>query len=77
MLRVRVWFLAGSGSGGELKRVEVMPPYQPLPMEGMDANLTDNSGRIDSSSRGKFILPISSSFLGFQFVSWFLIRFLD
>ena len=57
------WFLAGPGSGGERNGVEVVPP--PQPMAGMDADLTDNSGRIDSSVRSKFVLPDSSSFLGF------------
>jgi hypothetical protein len=42
------WFLADPGSGGERRRVEVDPLPQPLPMAGMDANLTDSSGRIDS-----------------------------
>jgi hypothetical protein len=56
-------FLAGLGSGGEGKRVEVVVPTpQPLPMAGTDANLTDSSGRIDSSARGKFVCP-------FQFLS--------
>ena len=59
------WFLAGPGSGGERNGVEVVPLPQP-----MDANLTGNSGRIDSFAGGKFVLPNSSSFLGFQFVSW-------
>jgi hypothetical protein len=42
------WFLADPGSGGERRRVEVDPLLQPLPMAGMDDNLTDSSGRIDS-----------------------------
>jgi hypothetical protein len=60
----------------------VVPTPQPLAMAGMDANLTDSSGRIDSFARGKFVcsfpflswLPVrffvSNSFLGFQFVPW-------
>jgi hypothetical protein len=37
------WFLADPGSGGERRRVEVETLPQPLPMAGMDANLTDSS----------------------------------
>jgi hypothetical protein len=55
-------FLAGLGSGGEGKRVEVVVPTpQPLAMAGMDANLTDNSGRI---ARGKFV-----GYSNFRFLS--------
>jgi hypothetical protein len=78
------WFLADTGSGGERNRVEMVPLPQPLPMAGMDANLTDNSGQIDSFGRSKFVCSshfqflswltvrflVSNSFLGFQFVSW-------